>query len=519
MTLRAIRDVADDLRLDPADWSDRGRGVAKVSSAVAKRPPRGRFVLVTATTPTTHGEGKTVTTIGLADALRRRGMRAAATLRQPSLGPLFGTKGGATGGGRATVEPAQRIDLHFTGDLHAVAAAQDLVAAMTDASIHHGNPLEIDPTRPLLPRCLDVNDRELRHVVTGLGGHADGTPREAEFVITAASETMAILCLATSHADLKARLGRMLVGVARAGGPVTAADVGAHKAAAALLADALQPNLVQTAEGTPALVHGGPFANVSHGHNSILADRVALTGCDVVVSESGFGADLGAEKYVDLVMPAGGARPEAAVLVTSLRALGEQGEANLDAHLRILRALGIPAIVALNGFPGDDAARAHALLRRCEVAGTPAVAHTAFRDGGEGALDLADAVISSLAKRQAAPAPLYAAEAPLPQKLAAIATRVYGATSVEIEPAAARALDDVTRMGFESLPVCVAKSPYSLTGDERGGTTLRIRDLRVDAGAGYVVALAGKPLLMPGLGAKPHALDVDVDDEGVVTGL
>lgn len=518
MTLRPIGDVARDLGLADSEWEPRGRSLAKIAHSVSAKSARGRIVLVTSMTPTKRGEGKTLTTIGLTQALRLAGERAVAVLRQPSLGPLFGTKGGATGSGRSEALPSEAINLHATGDFHAVAAAQNLVAAMLDSHVHHGNALGVDPRRVLLPRCVDVNDRQLRRVVTGLGG--DGVPREEGFVITAASEAMAVLSLAESWADLRARLGRMVVALDRVGAPVTADDLRAGGAAAALLRDALLPNLAQTTEGAPAIVHGGPFANVSHGTASVMAARAAQATADVAVIEAGFGADLGAEKFVDVA----GLRPSAAVVVATARAVAEHGLANLEHHVAFVRKLGIPPVVAVNRFPADSQSEIDAILARCAKIGAPAAAHACHDHGGAGGAALAGLILDALAKGEASPRPLYARSAPFVEKLRAIAREAYGADDVALAPAAVAALERARRAGLDGLPVCVAKTPLSLTDDAsvKGaprGWTLHVRDVEIRAGAGYLVALAGDLLLMPGLGREPAAFGVELAADGTITGL
>lgn len=532
MSLRPIVDVAADLGVRAEDLDPRGRHVAKLPLSLAG-PRRGRLVLVTGITPTRQGEGKTLTVVGLTQALRRLGKRAAATLRQPSMAPLFGSKGGATGGGRSSVEPATSVNLHLTGDAHAVTAAQNLVAALADAHVHHGNALGIDPASPPFPRCLDVNDRSLRRV----GATVAGQPREAPFVVTAASEAMGVFSLASSYADLRRRLGEMVVGLARDGRAVTAADVGARGAAAAVLRDALSPNLLQTTEGAPAIVHGGPFGNVSHGHNSRVADDVALSLADVVVTESGFATELGAEKYVGLLMSQGGAPPDVAVLVASVRALRSHGAAlgakgddalaagfaNLDAHLGVLRTLGLPAVVAVNRFADDAPEDVRLVVEHCARAGVPAAAHDCFARGGEGGEDVARLVLRRLEGDRPRPHPPYDAKAPFEEKLAGLA-RLYGADGVDVSPQARASLEQIRRAGLDALPPCVAKTPLSISDDATlpgapRGWTLRVRDVRVAAGAGYVVALCGDILLMPGFGASPAAHRVDLRDDGAIVGL
>ena len=543
--MRPIVDVAANLGLDRGDLLVKGDHIAKVRlDAVerARRAKQGRLVLVTGITPTRQGEGKTLTTVGLGQALNRMGTRATVAIREPSLGPVFGTKGGAAGGGRAQVLPMEEINLHFTGDIHAVTAANNLIAAILDAHVFHGNELRIDTTRVMLPRCEDMNDRELRNIVVGLGGPKHGVPREDGFIITAASEVMAILCLAEGIADLKERLARAVVAFDREEKPVTVRDLYVHGATAVLLRDALMPNLVQTIEGTPAIVHGGPFANIAHGTNTILADRLALGTSDVVVTEAGFGSDLGAEKFVDLVYRSSGIAPAAAVLVASVRALKhhggarrkdltvenlaalEAGFANFDAHLGILQTLGLPAVVAVNRFASDTDREIDSVLGHCEDRGAPAAAHTFHADGGEGGDELARAVHDAATRGDATVRPVYRDQDPFEEKVAKVATGIYGAGEVKYDAAALEDLERLRSAGLGDLPVCIAKTQLSLSDDEslRGapkGWTLEVRGVRPSAGAGFLVVLAGDIVRMPGLGAEPAALQMDVDDSGRIKGL
>jgi len=548
--LRPIEEVAGELGI-PADLLvPYGRHVAKVDLAgiaPLEARPRGRLVLVTAITPTPAGEGKTTTTIGLGDALRRLGSRTAICLREPSLGPCFGVKGGATGGGRAQVVPMERINLHFTGDFHAVGAAHNLLAAMVDNHLHWGNEPGLDPRRILWRRVLDMNDRALRSIVVGLGGPAHGVPREAGFDITPASEVMAILCLARDAADLEARLGRIVVGFDRGRRPVTAAELEAAGAMAALLADALAPNLVQTLEGTPAFVHGGPFANIAHGCNSALATRTALATAEWVVTEAGFGADLGAEKFCDIKCRIAGLLPDAAVLVATVRALRHHGgvarealtrpdlEAvarglvNLERHARNLRKLGLPVIVALNRFAGDGEEELALVEGFCrDRLGIEAVRCSHFRDGGEGALDLARrvrALVEAARSRGGSTfRPLYPDKAPLWEKVRTVATEIYGAADIVAEKAVRDRFAELEAQDFGHLPVCIAKTPYSFSADpsERGapsGHVLPIREVRLAAGAGFVVAICGEITTMPGLPRQPAAASIRLDREGRIEGL
>ena len=542
--MRPIVDVAADLGLSRGDLVLKGNHMAKVRlSAVerARASRQGKLVLVTGTTPTRHGEGKTLTTVGLGQAFRRIGIRGIAAIRQPSLGPVFGTKGGAAGGGRSQALPMEDINLHFTGDIHAVTAANNLIAAMLDAHMFHGNELDIDETRVMFPRCEDMNDRQLRNIVVGLGGSKHGLPREDNFIITAASEVMAILCLTEGLADLKARLQRIVVAFDRDQKAVTVHDLYVQGAAAILLRDALMPNLVQTLEGTPALVHGGPFANIAHGHSSVLADRLALGTGDVVVTEVGFGADLGAEKFVDLVCRQSGLRPDAAVLVVSVRALKhhggakrraleaedlaalEKGFANLDAHVGILRTLGLRTVVAVNRFATDTDREVDAIAQHCDKSGVKVAAHTMHADGGAGGDELAKIVVDA-AKGGSSMRLVYRDEDPFEEKVAKVATGIYGAAEVKYDAAALEDLERLRNAGLDHLPVCIAKTQLSLSDDEtlRGaptGWTLEVRGVRASAGAGFLVALAGDIMRMPGLGKEPAALEMDIDEQGRIKGL
>ncbi len=543
--MRPIVDVAADLGIGPEDLVLHGPHIAKVRLGAverAKKHPRARLVLVTATTPTKYGEGKTLTTVGLGQAMKRNGEKSVITLREPSLGPVFGVKGGAAGGGRAQVVPMEDINLHFTGDIHAVTAANNLIAAMMDAHIFHGNGLDIHPGFVNFRRCLDMNDRQLRAIVDGLGGYKNGVPREDGFVITAASEVMAILCLAEGMTDLKERLARTVVAFNRNGGPVTAGELHAVGAAAILLKDALMPNLVQTLEGTPAFVHGGPFGNIAHGHNSILADRLALGTGRMVLTEAGFGADLGAEKFVDIVTRNRGYVPSVAVLVTTVRAMKHHGGAkykdltqenlkaveagfpNLDAHIGILHKLGVPTVVAVNRFASDtdreiDAVVEHALGEKVHAA-----PHTAYVNGGKGAEELAKLVVEADKTSPQSTRLVYDDADPFEEKVAKIATELYGADGINLDAEAKEDLKHMENAGLAELPVCIAKTQMSLSDDERllgapKGWILRIRGVRASAGAGFLVALAGDIMRMPGLGAEPAAVHMDIDEKGTITGL
>jgi len=543
--MRPIIDVAADVGLDREDLILKGEHIAKVRlSAVdrAKSNRQGRLVLVTGTTPTRLGEGKTLTCIGLGQALWRLGTKAVVAIREPSLGPVFGTKGGAAGGGYSQVLPMEDINLHFTGDIHAVTAANNLIAAILDAHVFHGNELNVDPTRVMLPRCLDMNDRQLRNIVIGLGGTKHGVPREDGFIITAASEVMAILCLAEGVRDLKERLARIVVAFDREEMPVTAGDLTVHGAGTILLKDALMPNLVQTIEGTPALVHGGPFGNIAHGHSSVVADRLGLGISDVVVTEAGFGADLGAEKFVDIVCRQSGLCPDAAVLVASVRALKHHGGAkrrelgqknaealmagfaNLDAHLEILRTLGLRAVVAVNRFATDADGEIDAVLDHAEDQGVHAAAHRLHADGGASGEELTRLVLKTASSGPCAIKPVYRDEDPVEEKVAKVATEIYHAGEVKYDASALEDLERLRKAGLDGLPVCIAKTQLSLSDDEslRGapsGWTLEVRGVRVSAGAGFLVVLAGDIMRMPGLGAEPAALQMDIDEDGTIRGL
>lgn len=539
-----IQEVAASAGVDTKHLIPYGYDKAKVDYSLLNEPTdhEAKLVLVTAINPTPAGEGKTTTTIGLADALRHRGVKSAVALREPSLGPVFGVKGGAAGGGYAQVIPMEDINLHFTGDFHAIGAANNLLAAMIDNHIQQGNKLGIDPRRITWRRAVDMNDRQLRHIVSGMGGKASGTPREDGFDITVASEVMAILCLSTSITDLKERLGEIVIGYTYAGEPVRASQIKANGAMAALLKDALKPNLVQTLEHTPAFVHGGPFANIAHGCNSIMATRMAMRFGDVAITEAGFGADLGAEKFIDIKCRMTGVRPSAVVVVATARALKYNGgvakadlnEENLDAlkagmpnllrHVEnIQNVFGLPCVVAINRFPTDTQAELDLIASECEKLGVNVRLSEVWAKGGEGALDLADEVMRLINEpnefRFA-----YDDGADVAEALESIATKVYHAAGVDFTPAAKKQLAQLRADGFGNLPVCVAKTQYSFT-DQAGklgapeNFRITVRELRVSAGAHFVVALTGNVLTMPGLPKVPAAENIDVDDNGTITGL
>jgi formate--tetrahydrofolate ligase len=495
-------------------------------------PVRGKLILVTATTPTVSGEGKTVTAIGLVQGLEKIGQRAIITSREPSLGPVFGMKGGAAGGGRSQVEPAEKINLHFHGDFHAITSANNLLAAMIDSHLFHGNLLDLDPNSITWPRALDMNDRALRHIIVNAGGKRDGANRHTGFVITAASEIMAILTLADNLEDLRARLGRIVIGTNRSGQPVRASDLNAVGSMMALLSDAILPNLVQTTEGTPALVHCGPFANIAHGTSSVLSQQMGLRLADYVINETGFASDLGFEKYMDIVMPSSGIKPAAAVLVTTVQSVRNQGAGDLEAgflnlkkHIAIVRGFNLPAIVAINRFPGDTDEELQSLEKYCQVQGAAFAVSEAFTNGGAGATQLAEKVVSVIAANpNPASETTYEPGLSALEKITAVAQKVYGAAAVELSPKAAQKLARFSEWGYGNLPVCIAKTQYSLTDDPTRmgaptGWTLHIADIALSAGAGFLVVISGSMVLMPGLPKTSRALDIDVDASGDITGL
>ena len=503
----------------------------------AQFPVRGKMILVTATTPTVSGEGKTVTAIGLTQGLERIGKRVVITSREPSLGPVFGMKGGASGGGRAQVEPAAKINLHFHGDFHAITSAHNLLSALVDTHLFHGNALEIDPHKVSWPRAMDMNDRALRRIIVTAGGKREGADRASGFVITAASEIMAIMALASSREDLRKRLERIVIGENKSGAPITAKDLGAVGGMMALLAEALLPNLVQTTEGTPAMVHMGPFANIAHGTSSVLSQQMGLRLADYVINECGFAADLGLEKYMDIVMPSSGIKPAAAVLVTTVQSMKNQGVtdggegdlqaglANLGAHIRILKAFGLPIVVAINRFPTDTDAELAVLQDYCKQHGLPSAFSEAFTKGADGSVELARAVVKLVEEHPSAVVqPVYAPSDALKEKIAKVATKVYGAGSVEYSEQASAQLEKFAGWGFGGLPVCIAKTQYSLSDNAKlpgapTGWALHITDVSLSAGAGFLVAIAGNMMLMPGLPKVSRAERIDVDADGNVTGL
>ena len=539
-----ITEIAEKAGIPAEAAEPYGSNKAKITEDFLRQQegrPRGKLILVTAVNPTPAGEGKTTTSIGLAQALCRLGEKAIVTLREPSLGPVFGLKGGAAGGGYSQVLPMEEINLHFTGDIHAVTAANNLLSALIDNHIHQGNALNIDPERVVFRRCMDMNDRSLRKIEIGLGGRANGTPRMDGFQISVASEVMAILCLAKDLRDLRERLGRILIGYDTAGKAVFARDLQAEGAMAALLREALRPNLVQTMEHTPCLMHGGPFANIAHGCNSVRATRLALTLADYTVTEAGFGSDLGAEKFFDIKCPAAGLEPSAAVLVVTVRALRYNGGCdknscrepnpqavaaglcNLTAHVENLRQYGVPVVVAVNRFPNDLPEELALIKAECERLGVRAAESEVFARGGAGGEALAQQVLAAC-REPAHFAPITTAGMTLREKIETIARRVYGAAAVEYSPEAEQQLRQMAALGLENAPVCIAKTQYSLSDDAKAlgrptGHTLHIRGLSASCGAGFAVALAGSVLTMPGLPAHPVAMNISLTDDGKITGL
>ena len=543
--MRPIAEIAKTAHVDEKYIEQYGRYKAKIDPALLKETQRkdGRLVLVTAITPTPAGEGKTTTTIGLADGLRRIGKDAVVALREPSLGPVFGIKGGAAGGGYAQVVPMEDINLHFTGDFHAIGAANNLLAAMLDNHIQQGNALNIDPRRITWKRCMDMNDRQLRFIVDGLGGKVNGTPREDGFDITVASEIMAVLCLSTGIADLKERLGRMIVGYTYDDKPVTCAELKAAGAMTALLKDAIKPNLVQTLEGTPAFVHGGPFANIAHGCNSVMATRMALKMGDYAVTEAGFGADLGAEKFLDIKCRMANLTPDAVVIVATVRALKmhgglaktelteenipalERGVPNLLRHVsNIKNVFGLPCVVAVNRFPTDTDAEIDFIIEKCRELGVNTVLSTVWADGGRGGEALAREVVRLCEEEKGSFTFAYDADMTIEQKIDAIVRRIYGGDGASIAPAAKKQIARLTELGFGNMPVCMAKTQYSFSDDQTKlgaptGFTVTVRSVKVSAGAGFIVALTGDIMTMPGLPKVPAAERIDVDENGPISGL
>jgi len=543
--LKKITEIAASVGIGDDELDPYGHYKAKIAQRCIDRlasKPNGKLILVTAINPTPAGEGKTTTSIGLTQALCRMGKRAVAALREPSLGPVFGMKGGAAGGGYSQVLPMEDINLHFTGDMHAITSANNLLCALLDNHIQQGNALEIDPRRVLINRCLDMNDRALRNIVVGLGGRVDGMPRQDSFIITVASEVMAILCLADDLADLKARLGRILVAYSYSNKPVSAADLDAAGAMAALLKDAINPNLVQTIENTPAIIHGGPFANIAHGCNSVRATRLALKLGDYAVTEAGFGSDLGAEKFFDIKCRAAGLKPDCAVLVATVRALKynggvakadlsvpnlealKKGIVNLKTHIENLKKFSVPVVVALNRFGTDTAEELEYVRGCCAEMSVKAAFSEVFAKGGEGGLELAAAVCEAIDGEISHFKPLYDSNTHVKEKLAAIAMEIYRADGVHYNIVAEKAIDVIEAGGFANLPVCVAKTQYSLSDDptKLGAPrdfVITVRDVRLSAGAGFIVALTGEIMTMPGLPKVPSASNMDISGDGTITGL
>lgn len=542
--MKPITEIGESIGIPATELENYGHYKAKVSLKFTREleeKPNGKLILVTAISPTPAGEGKTTTTVGLGQALSQLGKKTMICLREPSLGPCMGIKGGAAGGGYSQVVPMEDINLHFTGDLHAITAAHNLLAAMVDNHIQQGNVLGIDPRRVVWNRVMDMNDRVLRHIVVGLGGHPNGVPRESGFDITVASEVMAILCLARSISDMKERFAKIIVGYTYDNAPVTAGDIHAEGAMAALMKDALKPNLVQTLEHVPAFIHGGPFANIAHGCNSVLATKTALHLADYVITEAGFGADLGAEKFLDIKCRFAGLKPDAAVLVATIRALKmnggkakneltesdpeavKRGLPNLMRHISNMKKFGLPIVVALNMFPADNAEEKKVIEDACAKVGVAVAESNVFTEGGKGGLDLAEKVLSAI-DQGASYHTLYDLEGSLKDKIETIAKEIYGAADVAYDPAAAKELKHIEEMGFAHVPVCIAKTPASFSDDPTKlgapeGFTLHVREARIAAGAGFVVILTGKVMTMPGLPRRPAAEKIDVDEEGNITGL
>lgn len=543
--IRPIREIAKNLGMEEDDLELYGKYKAKISEEYLQKiqdRPDGKLVLVTAINPTPAGEGKTTISIGLADALSRLGKKTVAALREPSLGPCFGVKGGAAGGGYAQVIPMEDLNLHFTGDFHAITSANNLLAAAIDNHLHFGNALRMDPTRIVWKRCMDMNDRSLRNITIGLGGKLNGPVREDHFVITAASEIMAVLCLASDMEDLRERLSRMVVAYNYDNEPVTAGELKVVGSMLALLKDAMQPNLMQTLEHTPVLVHGGPFANIAHGCNSVRATRAALKLGDIVVTEAGFGADLGAEKFLDIKCRAAGLTPDAAVIVATVQALKynggvpkaelkaenldalQKGLVNLGKHIENLQKFGVPAVVAINAFVSDTEAEHRMIEDFCKEHDCEFALATVWADGGAGGQALAEKVLATIEKKPTQYHPLYELEQPLTGKIETVAREIYGADGVEYAPAARKALTNLEKLGFGNLPICVAKTQYSLSDDQHKlgrpkNFAITVRDAYVSAGAGFVVVLTGEIIQMPGLPRVPAAENIDVNADGVIDGL
>lgn len=544
-TMQHIVEVAKSIGITEDDLELYGKYKAKVSPDVAKRlanRPDGNLILMTAINPTTAGEGKTTTTVGLGQALAKLGKKTAIALREPSLGPSMGMKGGAAGGGYSQVVPMEDINLHFTGDLHAITTAHNMLAAILDNHLHQGNSLNIDTRRVVLRRVMDMNERALRHTIVGLGGRNNGVPREDGFDITVASEVMAILCLAADIVDLKARLSKMVVAYTFDRKPVTVADLKVAGAMAALLKDAIKPNLVQTLENVPAFIHGGPFANIAHGCNSVQATKLALKVADYVVTEAGFGADLGAEKFFDIKCRFAGLKPKVVVVVATARALKlhggadaknlsaenlealDKGFANLEKHIESMRKFGVPAVVAINKFPTDTVAELDLIEEHCRKVGARVALSEVWAKGGEGGIALAEVVLKTIEEEPADFAPLYSVELPIKEKINIIAREIYGADGVDFTKEADASIRQYNRLGFDKMPVCMAKTQYSLSDDASllgrpTGFRITVREVRVSAGAGFLVAITGDVMTMPGLPKEPAAEKIDVDETGKISGL
>ena len=545
-TLKPITEIAEGLGILPDEIEQYGKSKVKISDDCIKRladKPDGKLILVTAINPTPAGEGKSTTTIGLGMAMNKIGKKACIALREPSLGPVFGVKGGATGGGYAQVLPMEDINLHFTGDFHAITAANNLLCAMIDNHIQQGNDLDIDTRRILFPRVTDTNDRALRNIVVGMGGKVDGVPREDHFMITVASEVMAILCLAEDIADLKRRLGDILIAYTRSGKPVYCRDVKADGSMTVLLKDAIKPNLVQTLEHTPAIIHGGPFANIAHGCNSVRATKLSLKLADYTITEAGFGADLGAEKFLDIKCRFAGLKPSAIVLVATVRALKYnggvaktelkaenvdalvKGSVNLEKHIENLHKYGVPVVVAINRFDTDTEAELEALRAICEKNGADFSLSEVFAKGGDGGIELAEKVVAACEKDSEFKL-LYPDEMPVKEKIETIAREIYGADGVNFEPSALKALAEIESLDekYKSFPVCMAKTQYSFSDDQTklgrpSGFRITVREIKLSAGAGFIVVLTGAIMTMPGLPKVPAANNIDIDADGKITGL
>ncbi|MBQ9489435.1 MAG: formate--tetrahydrofolate ligase, partial [Lachnospiraceae bacterium] len=540
--MKPITEIAAKLDITPDDLELYGKYKAKISEEFLQKiqdRPNGTLILMTAINPTPAGEGKTTTTVGLGEAFGRMGKKAVIALREPSLGPCFGIKGGAAGGGYAQVVPMEELNLHFTGDFHAITSANNLLAALLDNSLQQGNPLNIDPRQVVWKRCLDMNDRALRNIIVGMGGKTEGVVREDHFVITVASEIMAILCLAADMKDLKERLSKIVVAYTYQGEPVTAGDLKAVGSMAALLKDAMKPNIIQTLEHTPALVHGGPFANIAHGCNSVRATKAALKMADYVVTEAGFGADLGAEKFFDVKCRMAGLKPDAVVLVATIRALKynggvpkaelstenmdalKKGIVNLEKHIENLQKYDVPVVVTLNSFVTDTEAETSYVKKFCEERGCEFALSEVWAKGGEGGIALAEKVLKTLEEKESHFHPLYPDELSLTEKIETVAKEIYGAGSVKYAPAAVKQLKKLEELGFGNMPVCMAKTQYSLSDDATllgrpTGFEMNIREVYVSAGAGFVVVLTGTVMTMPGLSKSPAAYNIDVNDEGKI---